>query len=370
MRTTPGKLLSMRSLISVAALGILLATALACNPPNGPSDCATTDAVAGASCWTQVAPPGSGGFPPAPDSNDQPKWKEGLFPLGLTPYVAFNGDLWMTGEYNSWSSPDGFAWTIHDKADWGGRIAAMQVFFKGKMWMYGGQQKPENASWAQTFADNLGFQNDIWSSSDGSDWAKVGVAEWPARQGAAMAVFRDKLWLFGGADHVDHGGGADQYLNDVWNSDDGVHWTQVTAAAPWSARFYPGVIVFNDGLYMLGGDGQADVWRSTNGTEWTHLVDAPWGIRHGSGTAIFDGKMWIYGGYREKSTDVISDVWYSSNGTDWFKQLEAAPWSPRDANETVVFKDKLWIFSGKATGQKPIFQGDIWQMTDVPPGES
>ena len=35
-------------------------------------------------------------------------------------------------------------------------------------------------------------------------------------------------------------------------------------------------------LYMLGGEGHADVWRSTDGKDWTQLTaEADWGPRNG-----------------------------------------------------------------------------------------
>ena len=47
--------------------------------------------------------------------------------------------------------------------------------------------------------------------------------------------------MFGGVNHRDNKHGADQFLNDVWNSSDGVTWTEVTASAPVvAAQLLPG----------------------------------------------------------------------------------------------------------------------------------
>ena len=64
--------------------------------------------------------------------------KDFLFPLTLPPHVAFDGDLWMSAQTVSYSSPDGLSWTEHQKTDWGERIYDAVVFFQGKLWMYGG----------------------------------------------------------------------------------------------------------------------------------------------------------------------------------------------------------------------------------------
>ncbi len=182
-------------------------------------------------------------------------WEPGRFPLTLPPRVAFRDELWMTAQTLSYSSPDGLTWTEHAKTDWGERIYHAVVFFQGRLWMFGGLDY-----------DTSIFSNDIWSSSDGVTWQKEGTAAWSPRGAQTMVVFRDRLWLFGGADHVGEDKGTDQYLNDVWVSDDGLEWIEVTGNAPWSPRAYPGVVELDDALYMIGGEGVADVWQTSDGS--------------------------------------------------------------------------------------------------------
>jgi hypothetical protein len=80
---------------------------------------------------------------------------------------------------------------------------------------------------------------------------------------------------------------------------------------------------------------------------------------------VFDGKIWVYGGYIGKSTNSVNDIWYSSDGVTWMPQAEHAPWGPR-MPLSVVYQDKLWIFSGKHTGSTDSWGGDVWQMTATP----
>jgi hypothetical protein len=82
----------------------------------------------------------------------------------------------------------------------------------------------------------------------------------------------------------------------------------VTSAAPWSPRDKAGVVAFQDRLYLLGGQSTADVWRSSNGRDWTRLADG-------------------------------------------------------ESPISVVFHDKIWIYSGKHTGFDDNWGGDLWQMT-------
>jgi hypothetical protein len=243
-------------------------------------------------------------------------------------------------------------WTEHIKTDWGERIYESITYFKGRLWMYGGLDYA-----ARTFL------NDIWSSSDGVTWSKIGAADWSPRGSHTVVVYRDRLWLFGGADHIADDRSTDGFLNDVWVSDDGVHWSLVTPAAPWSPRDKAGVVVFDDELYLLGGQGAADVWRSSNGRDWTRLVaEADWSRRHDFARVAYDGRMWVLGGWRDRSTDALNDVWYSADGSSWSRQTDHAPWGPRSPI-AVVFQDKVWIYSGKHTGADDNWGGDLWQMT-------
>jgi hypothetical protein len=238
-----------------------------------------------ATCWEQVRPMGSGGFPPEAGSNNSPQWEPGRWPLTLQPVIGFNDDLWMMSQTNAWSSSDGLNWTHYQKADWGGRIWQEYAFFSNRLWMFGGL----------SYGDRVPL-NDVWSSPDGVNWEKAGNAEWSPRKGHRIVVFRDKLWLFGGADRVNQDFSTDHSLNDVWRSDDGLRWTQMAAAASWSPREEAKVVVLKEQLYLLGGQGQADVWRSHDGVTWTQLsVEADWQPRHDYATAVFGDKLWVYG---------------------------------------------------------------------------
>ncbi|MEZ4904291.1 MAG: hypothetical protein R2822_22340 [Spirosomataceae bacterium] len=299
--------------------------------------------------WEQVLPFGNGSF--------QEKWKPGTFPLGLEPRVAFGGDLWMIGQKSAWSSRDGINWTQHKKQDWGERIWMSYAYFNNKLWMFGGMKYHEK----QTV-------NDSWSSADGLHWEQVANhAEWSPRKEHTVIAFKDKLWLFSGSTDVSSDFTAKKLLNDIWSSKDGVHWTKELEEAPWVQRDHPNMVVFKEELYMLGGQGKSDIWSSTDGKNWTQLYsEAPWGNRSDNGVLIFDNQLWIFGG-RDTSinhhTAAKNDVWFSDNGSQWRKQTEHAPWTVRSGGMSVVFNNKLWIYSGKHTGGEYNWGGDVWTMS-------
>ncbi len=328
------------------ALGFLVA---ACSGDDGPST--TPTASPSNSPWQMILPLGSGGHPDEPGSNDKPRWTPGKLPVTMQPILAFNGDLWMTSQTNAWSSSNGVDWLHYAKSDTGSRIWDARLFFKDRLWSFGGMAYSQRAP-----------VNDIWSSTEGTTWRNEGPADWSPRKQHTVIVYRDKLWLFGGADQVKADFTTVHTMNDIWSSDDGLHWTQVTANAPWSPREGAKVVVLNDALYMVGAEGQPDVWRSTDGVNWTQAASSvPWGPRFGDAVNAFDGRLWVLGGYRSDPKDALNDVWYSTDGATWTIQMEHAPWGPRDPL-TVVYKDKLWIYSGKHTGGDDSWGVDLWAM--------
>jgi hypothetical protein len=288
--------------------------------------------------WTQVLPPGNGRFPE--------NWTPGKWPMGIVPLVAFNNDLYMVGKKTVWISSNGTNWIAYSKTDWGERYGMAITFFKGKLWMMGGMK-----TWDK-------FCNDVWSSKDGKDWKQIKLhADWSERRGHSVVVYNNKMWLFGGSISTGQSNKPPtEFLNDVWVSDDGENWTNVSQHANWSAR-EPCVVNLNNLMFVVGGPGKTDVWHSANGKEWAMLTDkTEWSARQYNGVLVFDEKLWVFGGSGH------NDVWYSVNGKNWIQQSSSAPWSKRTAYHSVVYLNKLWLYSGK-TGDSDSWAGDVWIMT-------
>ncbi|HUR10325.1 MAG TPA: hypothetical protein VM012_03100 [Flavitalea sp.] len=297
--------------------------------------------------WEQVLPFGNGSFPE--------QWKPGTFPLGIRPLDAFNNNLWMSGQKAAWSSTDGIHWSRHNKTDWGERIYSEIIFYQNKLWLFGGLMYQERQ-----------FVNDIWVSSDGTNWQKAGNASWSARGGHSIIVYKNKIWLFGGATEINSDRSLKNFLNDIWSSEDGIHWTQEMKSAPWTQRDNPKLLIFRDNLYMLGGQGQSDIWFTSDVKNWKLLnPSASWKNRYDNGAHVFDGKMWIFGGRdtsENHTTAALNDVWFSENGIAWTQQTAHAPWTVRSGATSIVYQNKLWIYSGKHTGGPYNWGGDVWTM--------
>jgi type II secretory pathway component GspD/PulD (secretin) len=151
--------------------------------------------------------------------------------------------------------------------------------------------------------------NDVWRSIDqGATWTQMtAAAEWTARSTHTSVALPDgSLVLMGG---------SGSWKNDVWRSiDQGATWTQMTAAAEWSGRFnHTSVALPDGGIVLMGGyDGSRrnDIWRSTDqGATWTQVTAAAeWPARYGhTSVALPDGSIVLIGGFTGSKR--LNDVW-------------------------------------------------------------
>lgn len=213
----------------------------------------------------------------------------------------------------------------------------------------------------------------------GAAWDQVtNAAGWSKRSGHVAVVFNNKIWLMGGMD------GSTYYcLNDVWNTEDGVTWTQVLANNPTPAatqfpgRCSPSLLVFDGKMWLLGGDDSRfhqtnDVWSSSDGVTWTKVANAEWPPRVNQGALVYGGKMWIMGGYGQNAQGYatnLQDVWSSPNGITWTQATAQAQWTKRRSFVSLVFNDgtgeKMWILGGMGGGiAMPTFDDEAWTSSD------
>eukprot|EP00906_Rhabdomonas_costata_P032515 RCo045803 len=93
-----------------------------------------------------------------------------------------------------------------------------------------------------------GLLSDVWSSPDGARWTQLLSqyrASFGGRQNPALVTFYGKLWFLGG-DVMSSGAFA-----DVWSSSDGVNWAN-QPGMPSTLTLFPAAVVGNT-LYVTGG---------------------------------------------------------------------------------------------------------------------
>jgi hypothetical protein len=276
--------------------------------------------------------------------------------------LVFKDRMWLLGGWNPgdkehfpricnsevWSSADGRDWRLElREAPWEGRHTAGYAMHAGRMWIVGGD------------ANQRHYQNDVWSTEDGVRWTRVCErVPWGPRVLHQTVAHRGKIWVMGGQTMpgLVADGPKEAFYNDVWCSADGATWTRVVERAPWPPRgMIGGSAVFKDRIWILGGGTYStpttptrkfynDVWSSADGVSWErHVESAPWPARQYHDVAVFDGRMWVLEGWDGRANR--KDVWHSPDGVNWH-ELPDTPWAARHAASVFVFRDALWLVAG------------------------
>lgn len=282
--------------------------------------------------------------------------------------VVYKDRLWIFGGwYNSfeapprdvWSSADGKSWKlVSTDAPWLHSDLPMSIAFKNKMWMMGG--------WYNGRLPGHSASNMVWSSKDGAKWDKVtAAAGWSPRIAAALVEFKGRMWILGGTENY-YFGDAKSLKNDVWSSADGRTWTRATANAGWAPRAYHQAVVHAGKIWVFGGGNYVpeygaynDVWSSEDGVTWTEVTrSAPWPPRIWFSAAVYREYMWVFGGWSKIPETNWGDVWYSQDGKEWTQLKSKTSWKERHEHSAWVFRDRLWIAGGHA---KPL-SNEVWSL--------
>lgn len=272
--------------------------------------------------------------------------------------------------------PENLHWiNAAPKAPWEPRDSGEVFLFKNKMWLIGGlngnTKVGENNLVEYWTAPHF---NDIWNTDDGIAWTQVATSSaWVPRRSMSVVLFNGKLWMFGGWSPIAG------YTNDIWTSNDGINWTQVVKNADWPAREGQLAEVFQNKVWLIGGvnydDRQTknDVWYSENGIDWTRVENIPWQPRWDHATAVFNGKLFLAGGMN-LAEETFNDVWMSEDGLNWTLVTNNAPWEARQGHALESYKGKLWIIGrlndAESGGANDIWfsdDGTVWKKTAIDP---
>jgi hypothetical protein len=204
-----------------------------------------------------------------------------------------------------------YVWTrVTAQAPFAPRDGAGALTWRQRLWLLGGWNPGDKVHFPRI------CNNEVWSSADGAAWtlekpntfrdaAFDAAADWEGRHTAGYAVFQDQLWLVGGDCNQGH------YQNDVWRSADGRAWQRVTASVPWAPRALHYTVAHDGYLWVLGGQTMPafapgapetfyrDIWRSRDGAAWERVEPRePWWSARGmiGGAAVHRGRMWVLGG--------------------------------------------------------------------------
>lgn len=299
--------------------------------------------------------------------------KAGWQPRDSQGEVVFRDQLWIFGGWfdsfhapprDVWSSPDGKSWAlVTSEAPWKHSDLSMSITFKDRMWFMGG--------WYNGRLPGHSAGNEVWSSSDGVKWEQATAnAGWTPRLASALVEFKGRMWLLGGTENY-YFGDEKSAKNDVWSSVDGKEWTRATANAGWPARAYHQAAVLGNRMYVFGGGNYVpqyaalnDVWSSEDGVTWTQVTEhAGWSPRLWFSSVVYRDHMWVLGGWSNNPSKNWGDVWYSKDGKEWKQLKSAVTWKERHEHSAYVFQDKIWIAGGHA---QPL-SSEVWSL-ELPKG--
>ena len=228
-------------------------------------------------------------------------------------------------------------------------------------------------------------------------WELVSDAPgFPGMDGAGALVHRGRMWLLGGWNPRDTDSFPPTPLTPkgrcnsrVYSSADGYEWKLEVAEAPWQGRHTAGYAVYDDRMWIVGGDVQqgtyqSDCWSSEDGVDWVcHTDDAPWGPRCLHITVAYDNALWVMGGqtsYEPQTTEpppgmaavqecFYRDAWRSTDGVNWSCVADQLPCFPRGMMGGSAVKDgRMWLLGGGTydTPTRPgrTFSNDVWSSCD------
>ena len=153
----------------------------------------------------------------------------------------------------------------------------------------------------------------------------------------------------------------------------------MTENAAFAARDGAGALVFNGKMWLLGGWNPGDkvhfphicnseVWSSTDGAVWTlENPEAAWEGRHTAGYVVHNDRMWVVGGDANQRR-YQNDVWSSADGIQWHLVNSHVPWAERALHYTVAFDHRIWVMGGQTLPQfapaEEAFHNDVWCSED------
>jgi len=289
-------------------------------------------------------------------------------------HLAFvmNSRLWIVGgrqfsggnpgSYvgDAWSTTDGITWRPESVNAVGTSFLMAGVQEAGKVTLFGGLQ--------------AAFTNNVWQTTDGSNWYEITPHAQFGPRYTSGTEFNGQMWVIGG--EASTGNPGPRVSNDVWRSSDGVNWTRVaTTGTIFPPRDRHAVVAFNNKLWVIGGWDEIpaiggtgtrfnDVWSSPDGVNWTQQTPAGGTIfspRLGHVALVYGGKLWVIGGDINSTPTMANDVWSTTDGTNWIKVTDSAAFSAREGHGAAAFNNAMWIVGGDDVSGT---RSDVWKSTD------
>lgn len=271
-------------------------------------------------------------------------------------------------------NPDEVSWQqVTNAASWTALKFMAATHFDGKLWVFTSALGGFNS-----------YNSATYNSTDGVTWTEVNTTVGgedkpvPPTQYAALVTFQNQLWLIGGHEPGE-GFSFSDVRNFLWKSSDGLSWTKVEPTDSWEKRERTNALVYDNKLWVISGNGypafttllaipKTDVWSSTDGENWTQATaETNFPARTWPATFVYDNKMYISGGNTAAGNDpvnMLNDLWYSTDGATWTEVNVATPYPPRWGHKIVVYGDRLFMIGGESDRTGEAVFNDMWVSED------
>lgn len=268
--------------------------------------------------------------------------RDGSSMMQMGDYLYLYGGWTGTGSWNDIyrSNGDLSVWEKMPDAPWGGR----HTFGIGKLgsglYIFGGDY------------NNDLF--DVWKSNDGLNFQPVAnnlETTIKRRIIYGTCTHNNKLFVLGGQSSIDY---LDAGLNDVWSSSNGLAWKKIADDKTFLGKNISGCVTsFNGKIWVVGGGYYRHpdsavrwtnhIYSSSDGIEWERENDAPWAGRQYADVGVWDNRLWMVGGNNGKNLD---EIWYMNKDGSWVQYIPPNLFTARHATAIATYNNKLVLGCG------------------------
>ncbi|MDQ6610165.1 MAG: hypothetical protein M3Y85_10135 [Bacteroidota bacterium] len=199
--------------------------------------------------------------------------------------------------------------------------------------------------------DNLNPAFDVWRTADGEHWTLLSTNILNNRIYYGCTAHKGYIYVVGGAGY-----------DDVWRSHDGITWRRVANHIAFlnGENFSGSLASFEGKLWMVCGGGSGGgtglarktVWSSADGTVWQREPDFGGSGRYYTDVCVWDNKLWVVGGYSDAESNIKS-IWYMKPDGTWVEYETPAGYIGRHATGVATYNNKLVITCGN-------YNNDCW----------
>ena len=268
--------------------------------------------------------------------------RDGSSLMQMGDYLYLYGGWTGAGSWNDIyrSSGDLTEWEKMPDAPWKGRHTFGTGKLKSGLFIFGGDYNYDLF--------------DVWKSTDGINFQPVAnnlETTVKRRIIYGTCTHNNKLYVMGGQSNLDY---PDAGLNDVWESSNGLSWKKIADDKTFLGKNLAGSVTsFNGKIWVIGGGYYRDpdpavkwtnhIYSSPDGAEWKRENDGPWVGRQYADVCVWDNRLWMVGGNNGQN---LSEIWYMNKDGSWVQYTPPNLFTARHASAIAVYNNKLVFACG------------------------